>query len=456
MYNSVPILSFSRSSSKLKSFKDRHNKDVTSLIVGSLLSNSYLEKKEDNGLIKIRIIFIKYGNNIEYLMWFHSMLAHAKYCNPQKPKLQKLIGKRNTVLYYYKFKSYSFSSFTWLFELFYINDQKILQQNLYKYITPLALATLYLSSIWAEEKAIFIGQDRSDFLPLLVSQVKSLSLFIKNKYKIETKIKYYSGINSCSLYIKNSSVFSRVVMLHILHSQHYLLKKPTLKLTLFGGHRRGLITSPDFFNSRDSKRKLRKQYKLSLEQKEALIGILLGDGHLQRLKSTRNTTLYIEQSYPEKEEYVNFLYKLMEPIVLKSPSIVTRKPDKRSGKVTQSFRFLTMAMPCLNYYHDLFYKDKVKSVPKNLGEILTARGLAFFIMDDGGKSVYNQTILHTRAFNVDDVKYIQLVLLKNFGLISRLEEKKKDQWVIYIPVKQKTRLKDIVGPYMHESMLYKI
>ena len=43
-------------------------------------------------------------------------------------------------------------------------------------------------------------------------------------------------------------------------------------------------------------------------------------------------------------------------------------------------------------------------------------------MDDGGKSVYNQTILHTRAFNVDDVKYIQSVLLKNFGLISSLEE----------------------------------
>jgi hypothetical protein len=26
--------------------------------------------------------------------------------------------------------------------------------------------------------------------------------------------------------------------------------------------------------------------------------------------------LFIEQSYPEKEQYVNFLYKLMEPVVL--------------------------------------------------------------------------------------------------------------------------------------------
>lgn len=48
-------------------------------------------------------------------------------------------------------------------------------------------------------------------------------------------------------------------------------------------------------------------------------------------------------------------------------------------------------------------------------------------MDDGGKSTYNQTILHTRSFKLDEVKYIQSVLLKNFFLNTRLEEKKKDQ-----------------------------
>jgi hypothetical protein len=55
-------------SRKLKSINrvGPHNLDVISLIVGSLLSNSYLEKRE-NGL-GVRIIFIKYSNNVEYLM----------------------------------------------------------------------------------------------------------------------------------------------------------------------------------------------------------------------------------------------------------------------------------------------------------------------------------------------------------------------------------------------------
>nr|YP_009445558.1 LAGLIDADG endonuclease [Bipolaris cookei]ATV95718.1 LAGLIDADG endonuclease [Bipolaris cookei] len=138
-----------------------------------------------------------------------------------------------------------------------------------------------------------------------------------------------------------------------------------------------------------------------------------------------------------------------------SPTILTRK-DKRRGTTTQSLYFRTLAMPCLNDYYDLFYKERVKVIPRNLSTLLTARGLAYWIMDDGGKSVYNQTILHTRSFMLEKVKYLQSVLSENFGLVTRLEEKKKDKWVIYIPVRQVTKLKDIVGPYMNESMLYKI
>ena len=137
------------------------------------------------------------------------------------------------------------------------------------------------------------------------------------------------------------------------------------------------------------------------------------------------------------------------------PTILTRNNKKR-GLITQSLYFRTLAMPCLNYYYDLFYKDKIKVIPRNLDELLTARGLAYWLMDDGGKSVHGQTILHTRAFTLEDVKYIQEVLNKNFELRTRLEEKKEGQWVIYIPIRQKIKLKDIVGPYMNKSMLYKI
>jgi len=59
-------------------------------------------------------------------------------------------------------------------------------------------------------------------------------------------------------------------------------------------------------------------------------------------------------------------------------------------------------------------------------------------------------------FKKEDVEYLQTVLNKNFELRTRLEEKTQNQWVIYIPVRQKIKLIDIVGPYMHKSMLYKV
>jgi hypothetical protein len=142
------------------------------------------------------------------------------------------------------------------------------------------------------------------------------------------------------------------------------------------------------------------------------------------------------------------------------PKIQERKKDIRTGKKYNSIRFATLSMPCLNYYYDLFYYKKkiknIKQVPLNISELLTARGLAFWIMDDGGKGSNNETILHTRAFTELEINLLMKALKTTFGLNTKAIEKVKNQWVIYIPVKQKTRLIDIVKPYMHKSMLYKI
>lgn len=92
------------------------------------------------------------------------------------------------------------------------------------------------------------------------------------------------------------------------------------------------------------------------------------------------------------------MYSLFEPLVTMNPVILTRKPDKITGKIYKSIYFRTLALPCLNEYHDIFYKNKIKTIPKNLGELLTPVGLAYWIMDDGGITTHKQTVLHTRSF----------------------------------------------------------
>ena len=75
-------------------------------------------------------------------------------------------------------------------------------------------------------------------------------------------------------------------------------------------------------------------------------------------KLTHNTRLRIEQSYPEKFEQLESLYELLKPLsAMGTPPILTRHNKKRNT-TTQSLYFRTLAMPCLNYYYDLFYSNK--------------------------------------------------------------------------------------------------
>ena len=104
--------------------------------------------------------------------------------------------------------------------------------------------------------------------------------------------------------------------------------------------------------------KLNKEYKesyqLTLEQKESLIGLILGDLSIEKGKHSLNARLRIKQSIIH-EDYLIFLYNLFKPLTNMQPKIQIRKPDSRTGKQYNSIRFATLAMPCLNYYHDLFY-----------------------------------------------------------------------------------------------------
>lgn len=55
-------------------------------------------------------------------------------------------------------------------------------------------------------------------------------------------------------------------------------------------------------------KKYKKEYELTQEQKEAIIGIMLADGFLEREKPSYNTRLSKEHTYPEQESYVLSIY----------------------------------------------------------------------------------------------------------------------------------------------------
>lgn len=83
-----------------------HNIDILSLIIGSTLGDTQLEKR--NKLT--RIIFEQSNRNVEYLMWFHNYLTSRGYCSNKIPKLHKNIKQKGEIYYSYRLKSYSYSN----------------------------------------------------------------------------------------------------------------------------------------------------------------------------------------------------------------------------------------------------------------------------------------------------------------------------------------------------------
>ena len=126
-------------------------------------------------------------------------------------------------------------------------------------------------------------------------------------------------------------------------------------------------------------------------------------------KINTNARLQFKQSIIH-QEYIEHLYGVFKEYCNKSP-IKLEYLDNRPNKMKkyESLKFQTANIPCFNYYYELFYNDGKKLIPKKIGEHLTARGLAYWIMDDGYKSQGGLYIC-TESFNLEDQKLLVLPL----------------------------------------------
>lgn len=175
---------------------------------------------------------------------------------------------------------------------------------------------------------------------------------------------------------------------------------------------------------------------------------------LSKKKESHNTRLRLDNAYPDQEEYVRTTRKVLDSIVNMELTIITRNNKKR-GKITQSIYFWTLTLPCLNYLHDLFYKNNIKTIPVNIIELLTARGLAFWIMGDGYYTK-NMVFICTDSFTLDEINLLLNVLTNKFELSVAKHKWRENVYSICIHKKSQDKLRNLIKPYFISSMLYKL
>lgn len=157
--------------------------------------------------------------------------------------------------------------------------------------------------------------------------------------------------------------------------------------------------------------------------------------------------------------FYNFLYNRGYTSNLQ-PRQSTKTLISKEGTEYFGYEFNTFTFRSFNWIHRMFYNNGRKVIPGNIYEYLTPLALAVWIMNDG--SITNsEIILATKSLKVKELKLLQEVLKSKYNLETTIKNIYiKDQSSIskYIKIKTKSvnNLRNIVGPYIHFSMLHKL
>ena len=192
---------------------------------------------------------------------------------------------------------------------------------------------------------------------------------------------------------------------------------------------------------------------LTQKQQEILVGLMLGDGHLE-FNGYRGTRLQVKQM-ETKKEYVDWLFNEFANIVRTPPQ---QRPD------TKQWYFGTRYFVELEQFRKLFYENRKKIIPKNIAELITSPlTLAIWFMDDGTldyrvKSHYNFS-LSTDSFALEEVELLQNVLESRFGIRSSIQtpSSRGTKYVkLYIGKDGRDQFLRLIEPYILSCFVYKL
>lgn len=197
-------------------------------------------------------------------------------------------------------------------------------------------------------------------------------------------------------------------------------------------------------------------HSLTDEQREIMIGSLLGDGSLG--VHNGKYPAFKERHSIKQKEYLEFKACVFSDLSKRSVK------DYNAG--TEGFNngqlmceWSTLAQPVFSEFMHMFYHSGKKAVPHNIADLLTPLALSVWYQDDGSLTHGDrQRILriHTGSFDDNDRDLLIKAIENKYGLKFneavnngsvdlRLEDKKSINKFI-----------DLVKPYIHPSLSYKV
>ena len=168
---------------------------------------------------------------------------------------------------------------------------------------------------------------------------------------------------------------------------------------------------------------------------DALIGNMLGDGHLRFTHKDKEGNGSGNAQFSITLKNYDYAFYLRNKIY---SSICTQTPLRPwpnpivTGKTPTQYAFSSKSLPALTVLHSQWYilnKEKnkfIKIVPLNIGDLLTTIGIAHWIMGDGYWDNSSKTVvICTDNFTLSEVELLIIVLKSKFNLTATVQRRIK-------------------------------
>lgn len=187
-----------------------------------------------------------------------------------------------------------------------------------------------------------------------------------------------------------------------------------------------------------------------------IVGHLLGDGSFT-MTHTSITPLFVFTQTIKRFDYVWHVFSIIGHYCGKLPRL---NINTRQGKKHRFLQIYTRSYPEFLGLYKVFYVELngkiTKTITLDLLNYLNPISLAYWAMDDGAATTSRSGFyLHTKGFTFEEVYLLAGMLHYQFGLVVTVQNH-TNQPVIYITRKSTKNFINLVKPYFHTSLMYKL
>jgi hypothetical protein len=190
---------------------------------------------------------------------------------------------------------------------------------------------------------------------------------------------------------------------------------------------------------------------LTDRQHSILIGSILGDSSIGKMKNTKNGSASISfwQGCGRKA-YLDWKAEELAPFA---------GPVRKAKNFEDSYYFETVRYKIFNKYYDMFRSNGPKDIPKDIEKHLDELALAVWFQDDG-HTAKSYSEISTNGFTFPDCELLVQVLKNRFSLDAKVRnhrEKGKDRVypILRFNVVAHHQLHKIIDSLFHSCFEYK-